>query len=175
VGQELRAGKGTIADEDGLTKADNGDTGYAYTYQWIRVDGETETEIGSATSSTYTLTVGDAGKTVRVEVSFTDDADNAEGPLASEPHPATGTIALADGNHPATGAPTITGTARVGQVLTADVSGIVDEDGVTKAAGGIAGYGYTYQWIRVAGGARRTSPGPRTARTHWRRSTRASG
>ena len=46
-------------------------------------------------------------------------------------------------NTPATGAPTITGTARVGQTLTAVTSGIMDADGLTSPT-------YTYQWILVA-------------------------
>ena len=46
-------------------------------------------------------------------------------------------------NDPATGTPTITGTATVGQTLTAATSGIMDADGLT-------GPTYTYQWIRVA-------------------------
>ena len=111
VGQTLTADLSGIADEDGTTKADNDDSGFAYAYQWIRVDGETETNITNATTSTYTLTAEDEGKTVKVTVEFTDDAFNDEGPLVSEPYPATGTIALADGNHPATGVPAITGTA----------------------------------------------------------------
>ena len=47
-------------------------------------------------------------------------------------------------NSPATGAPAITGTAQVGQTLTASTSGIADADGLTSAAFG-------YQW--QAGGA----------------------
>ena len=44
----------------------------------------------------------------------------------------------------ATGAPTITGTAQVGQTLTADTTAIMDaDDGLTSVS-------YTYQWIRVA-------------------------
>ena len=93
----------------------------------------------------------DEGKTVKVRVSFTDDADNDEGPLTSAAYPATGTVASADGNHAATGAPAITGTAWAGQVLTADLSAIADEDGATRAANGEAGYAYSYQWIRVQG------------------------
>ena len=46
-------------------------------------------------------------------------------------------------NNPATGAPTITGTAQVGQALTAVTTAIMDDDGLTTP-------GYTYQWIRVA-------------------------
>ena len=42
---------------------------------------------------------------------------------------------------PATGAPTITGTAQVGQTLTAVTTGIMDADGLTSV-------GDTYQWIR---------------------------
>ena len=43
-------------------------------------------------------------------------------------------------NTPATGSPTISGTAQVGQALTADVSGIADEEGLTGVA-------YSYQWL----------------------------
>ena len=42
-------------------------------------------------------------------------------------------------NSPATGAPTITGTARVGETLTADTSGIADENGLSNVT-------YGYQW-----------------------------
>ena len=44
----------------------------------------TETDVGTD-SSTYTLTDDDANKQIKVEVSFTDDEDNAEGPLSSLP------------------------------------------------------------------------------------------
>ena len=47
-------------------------------------------------------------------------------------------------NTAATGAPTITGTAQVGQTLTAVTTGITDADGLTSPT-------YTYQWIRVDG------------------------
>ncbi len=43
-------------------------------------------------------------------------------------------------NSPATGAPTITGTAQVGQTLTADTSDISDPDGLTSVS-------YSYQWL----------------------------
>ena len=36
-------------------------------------------------------------------------------------------------NRPATGAPTISGTAQVGETLTADVSAITDADGLSNA------------------------------------------
>ena len=50
----------------------------------------------------------------------------------------------AAGNTAPTGAPTITGTAQVGQTLTASTTGIADADGLTSPT-------YTYQWIRVNG------------------------
>ena len=58
-------------DDDGLNNV-------SYTYQWIRVDGGTETNISMAQASTYTLVTDDQGKTIKVKVSFTDDANNAE-------------------------------------------------------------------------------------------------
>ena len=45
-----------------------------FSYQWIVVDGVTETDIDGATSSTYILTSADAGKQIKVRVSFADDA-----------------------------------------------------------------------------------------------------
>ena len=89
VGMELTAATDAITDGNGKTKSDDGDTGYAYTYQWVRVDGTTETPITSATSKTYTLVAADQGKKVKVKVSFTDDEDTDEGPLTSDE---TGTI-----------------------------------------------------------------------------------
>ena len=131
VGQTLTASTTGIADADGLTSP-------GYTYQWIRVNG-TEADIAGENSSTYTLVAADLGTTLKVRVSFTDDASNAE-TLTSA---ATAAVAAA-ANTPATGAPTITGTAQVGQTLTASTTGIADADGLTSP-------GYTYQWIRVNG------------------------
>ena len=56
-------------------------------------------------------------------------------------------------NRPATGAPTVTVTAAVGQTLTVDTAGIEDEDGKTLAEEGRSGYAYRYQWARVRGGS----------------------
>ena len=128
VGQTLTAVTTGIMDDDGLTNV-------SYAYQWIRVDGGAETNISGATASTYTPVTADRGKTVKVKVSFTDDASNPE-TLTS-----TATVAVsAAPNTPATGAPAITGTAQVGQTLTAGTTAIVDADGLTSVS-------YTYQWI----------------------------
>ena len=46
-------------------------------------------------------------------------------------------------NTPATGKPAISGTAQVGQTLTASTIGIMDADGLPT--------GFTYQWVRLDG------------------------
>ena len=247
VGQTLSAEVSAIGDVDGLPNAS------AFSYQWVRVDGETESDIDGATESSYPPVTDDVGKQVRVRVSFMDNLGGAEA-LTSEAYPATpvaantaptgapktielaedgshtfsaadfgfqdadpgdalasvriaarpaaGTLALggtpvtdnqaiaaaqlgqlvftpppdangagyasftfrvSDGtdesalaytitldvtavNDPATGLPTISGTARVGQTLTADVSAIRDDaDGLPQASN------FLYQWLRVSG------------------------
>ena len=128
VGEVLTADTSGIADADGLENA-------TFSYQWIRNDGSTETDIQDATGSIYTLVDADEGQTIKVKVSFTDDAGNEE-TLTST---ATGSVA-ARPNTSATGRPTISGTARVGDTLTADTTGIADADGLTNVS-------YGYQWV----------------------------
>ena len=67
VGETLTADTSSISDVDGLTRA-------TFTYQWL-ADG---TEIQGATGSTYAPETDDVGKAITVQVSFTDDAGNAE-------------------------------------------------------------------------------------------------
>ena len=71
VGETLTVDTSGIADEDGLDDA-------AFSYQWIRNDGSTDTDIQDATGSSYTLGAADEGKTIKVRVSFTDDGGNDE-------------------------------------------------------------------------------------------------
>ena len=132
VGETLTANTSGIIDQDGLSNA-------SYTYQWVRNDGTEDADITGTTSSTYTLVDADQGKTIKVRVRFTDDAGNDE-TLTSA---ATAAVA-AKPNSPATGAPTIDGTVQVGETLTANTSGIIDQDGLSNAS-------YTYQWVRNDG------------------------
>ena len=131
VGETLAADATGIADADGLTNV-------TFSYQWIASDGTTDTDIPGATDSTYTLTANDEGKTIKVRVTFTDDAANNE-TLTSG---ATAAVA-ARPNRPATGAPAISGTAQVGETMTAETSGIADDDGLANET-------FSYQWL--AGG-----------------------
>ena len=132
AGETLTVSTSSITDEDGLTSV-------SYSYQWVSNDGNTDADIQDATDSTYTLTDDDAGKTITVRVSFTDDADHEE-TLTSA---ATAAVA-AKPNSPATGTPTIGGTPQVGETLTVLTNGITDEDGLDNVS-------YSYQWM--AGGS----------------------
>ena len=128
VGETLTADTTGIGDADGLTNV-------AYSYQWLANDGTSDTDIAGETDSSYTLVAADEGKTIKVRVSFTDDAGNGES-LTS-----TATISVAARpNSPATGRPAISGTAQVGGTLTADTSGISDADGLADAT-------FAYQWL----------------------------
>ena len=124
VGETLTANTSGIADADGLANA-------TFSYQWLAVD----TTIAGATGSTHTLADADESKAIKVRVSFTDDADNEE-TLTSA---ATAAVAPMP-NSPATGAPTISGTAQVGKTLTVETSGIADADGLANAT-------LSYQWL----------------------------
>ena len=241
VGETLTASASAIADADGLTRV-------SYNYQWVANNGNADTSLNGATASTYTPSINDVGKTIKVTVSFTDDANNSESrtsvataPIAATVPTAPSGLTVARGsqiqelnaswqspssnggsavtgykvqwkdaadswdtavdvseatvtgtthaitgltggveyavrviatnlagngppstdatatpagssseqnnepeNNAPTGLPTISGTPQVEQTLTADTSGIDDEDGLSNVS-------YSYQWI--AGGA----------------------
>ena len=140
VGESLTASTSDIADANGLANA-------SFTYQWLADDAD----ISGATGSSYTLVAADVGKAIKVTVSFTDDAGNEESVTSA----ATAAVALTAGstdslersdqevvqeNSAATGAPTIGGTAQVGEILTASTSEISDANGLANAS-------FTYQWL----------------------------
>ena len=126
VGQTLTVDTSGISDADGLTHAS-----YTYLYQWIRNNAN----IAGQTESTYTLVDADQGKTIKVKVSFTDDANNAESRISQ----ATEAVAPPP-NTPATGEPTISGTPQVRRTLTVDTSAIEDADGLENAV-------FRYRWF----------------------------
>ena len=134
VSNTLTADISEILDADGLVNA-------TFSYQWIANDGTAETEIAGATSSTYTLALDDVGNTIAVRVRFTDDYGFEE-TLTSEPT----AVVIARRNSPASGLPTISGTAEVPSELTADISGISDADGLVNAT-------FSYRWIANYGDA----------------------
>ena len=120
----LTADTSNIADQDGLTNV-------SYSYQWMAGGSD----IDRATGSTYTLTASEQGQTVQVEVTFTDDRNNAE-TLTS----AATVAVVAAPNREATGQPTIDGTPQVGETLTANTANVADQDGLTNVS-------YSYRWL----------------------------
>ena len=81
VEQTLTADTSAISDANGLNNV-------SYQYQWLRDDAD----IAGQTNSTYELVSADEGKTIKVRVTFRDDADNAESlistattPIAAQP------------------------------------------------------------------------------------------
>ena len=124
VGETLTANTTGVADADGLSNVQ-------YEYQWLADDAD----IAGATGLTYTLVVADEGKAIKVQVDFTDDAGNEESLTSG----ATDAV-VARSNSPATGAPTITGTAQVGETLTANTTGVADADGLSNVQ-------YKYRWL----------------------------
>ena len=124
VGEPLTASIANIADVDGLSNA-------IYVWRWIANDGTSDSDIAGATSETNTLTSAEAGKKITVRVTFTDDGGTEE-TLVSDPTAAVNSVP--------TGLPMISGTAQVGETLTASASGIADTDGLSNAA-------FAWQWI----------------------------
>ena len=110
----------TLADADGLG---------VISYQWNRG----VSAIGGATNTTYTLVQADVGSTITVTASYTDDGGTAESVTSSA------TSSVANVNDPPGGAVTISGTVTEDQTLTADASGVTDEDGLGA---------FSYQWKR---------------------------
>ena len=70
IGEVLTATTTGIADADGFENA-------SFSYQWIRNDGGVDADIAGATDSNYVLVDADVGSTIKVRVSFTNDAGNA--------------------------------------------------------------------------------------------------
>ena len=133
VGETLLADTSGIADADGLTNA-------SYSYQWLSDDGSTVSEIASATGPSFAVSADDEGSTIQVKVSFTDDAGHDESLTSAATEPVSFAVQQQTANSPATGPPSISGTAQVGETLTADTSGISDSDGLSSAV-------YRFQWL----------------------------
>ena len=82
VGEVLAVDVSGINDSDGVPSS--------FVYQWVRVDGGSETDISGAVGGTYRVVSVDEGKKLKVEVSFVDGGGFSEGPLVSV---VTGTVA----------------------------------------------------------------------------------
>lgn len=119
-GQTLQAVTGGISDVDGLG---------TFQYQWLR-DG---VDIVGENTDHYQLVDADVDAQISVRVSWTDGYGTKES-VTSLP-----TSGVANTNDTPVGEPVIVGIATEDHVLTADVSGISDDDGLGA---------FRYQWLR---------------------------
>jgi hypothetical protein len=126
-----------------LTASNGSFTGtgpFNYSYQWLRCpasgsggNGEGCTAISGATFKRYTVRQADVGHRLRVRVT----AANSEG-SATETSNATAIVQAAPARPANSAAPTISGTPRVGEVLTANTGTWTGQQPLS----------YTYQWQR---------------------------
>ncbi|WP_417228324.1 DUF4347 domain-containing protein, partial [Amphritea sp.] len=123
--QVLMADVSALSDADGLG---------AFSYQWQR-DGVT---IAGATGSQYRLDDVDVGAVINVVVSYMDGGDTHEVVIS------TATAVVGAVNDSISGLPQVNGNPQEGQMLTANTSGISDDDGLSA--------GFDYQWQRSADG-----------------------
>lgn len=138
---DVKVGATVTAAEGGWTPEPD-----SYTYRWL-LDGQ---PIAGATASTYAIGVADLGHDLSVEVTASK-ADHTDGVATS----AETTVAKGDAAT-ATTAPSFTGTAKVGETLTA-VDGGWSRAGVTLThewllAGTPVGTGPTYDLTAAAAG-----------------------
>jgi hypothetical protein len=108
VGETLTAGDGIWSN-----------TPTSYAYQWLRCNGGGNScaNVANGTQKTYTLVGVDAGNTMRVRVTAT----NTDGSASAQSNQTAAVEAATSSAAPKnTSAPTISGTAKVGQTLTAE-------------------------------------------------------
>ena len=125
VGQTLTATNGTWSNAPA-----------SFAYQWLRCNGGGNScaTVANGTQQTYTLVAADTGSTMRVRVTATNADGSSSAQSAQTAMVAAATSSAAPKN---TAAPTISGTAKVGQTLTAN-------------EGSWSGNptGYAFQWQR---------------------------
>jgi hypothetical protein len=123
--------------------------GNNYACQWQRsADGTTWTNIAAATASTYLVSQDDEGSRLRVMVTATN-------PDGTAPAPSAATIAIPPSPPVATTAPSFTGIAQRGNVLSG-----------SQGAWSAVGNAYTYQWQRSPDGITWTNITGATALTY---------
>jgi hypothetical protein len=107
----------------------------SFSYAWLRcgTEGANCTAIAGAVSRRYTLTTGDVGHRIRVQVTATNTSGSSTATSS-----ATGIVAAVGTAPRNTSAPTITGNPQEGQTLTASSGGW---SGTTPIS-------YAYQWSR---------------------------
>jgi hypothetical protein len=123
VGSTLSASPGAWSGSDPKT--------YSYQWQRCKANGNGCGKIAGAAGTTYQLVKKDAGHTIRVSVT----ANNADGSANATSSP---TAVVSNGNPVNTSPPTISGTAKEGETLSAT-------SGTWTGSGPIS---FTYEWRR---------------------------
>lgn len=118
--QTLTADASGVQDGNGLG---------AFTYTWLRNGAS----ISNSNHTQYTLTDADVGAQISVRVTFTDQDGYAEQVTSAS------TAAVVNVNDLPAGALVISGSAVKGQTLTANTSGLDDDDGFGP---------FSYVWLR---------------------------
>ena len=96
VGETLTASVSAIEDADGTDNA-------VFAYQWLAHDGTDDTAIAGATGATHEVAADDAGKTLTVRATFTDDKGNEETLMSAateavvDRRPVAATLSVGDG------------------------------------------------------------------------------
>ncbi|PWJ19345.1 calcium-binding protein [Jannaschia seohaensis] len=119
-GAALSADISGLSDEDGIASV---------RYRWLR-DG---VEIDQATGETYLLTQEDVGAEIVLRATVSDRFGGNGVSVSTAGAPVTNV------NDAPQGSPSVLGTARQGETLTAVTTGIADEDGLGA---------FSYQWLR---------------------------
>ena len=125
-GEVLSVDLSSLADNDGLPAT--------YSYQWQISDGSGKwSNITGATNSTFTPDNAQSGKTIRVQLSYTDLQGTDESVTST-------TVTVNNINDEPTGAITITGTPQEDSTLSINTSALGDADGLPDSSA------YRYQW-----------------------------
>ncbi len=139
VGQTLTADMSLITDSD--------KDATTFVYRWFSSDSATtdiwDTVIDGANSASYTLTAADIGKSITVagySWRWPDGPNGTNTRFSAPTEPVAAASRQQQTNSPASGQPTISGTAQVGETLAADTSGISDGNGLANAT-------FSYQWL----------------------------
>ncbi|NDW46339.1 calcium-binding protein, partial [Ruegeria sp. PrR005] len=125
-----RQGESLGVDLTGIADADGFDPATA-DIQWLRDGGD----LPGATGATYTLGQEDVGSRISVRVAYVD------GFFTEETMTSAITSVVENVNDAPTGAVAVSGTAKQGETLTADASGVADADGIVDGS-------QAYQWLR---------------------------
>ena len=156
--QVQTAGTGELAATWQPPESNGGGAVTGYQVQWKLATGswDTEADVSSATATGASHTITSLSLDTEYAVRVIAVNGVGDGPPSAErtetARAQTSEQRDSTPNTPATGAPTISGKAQAGETLTADTSGIADENGLDNAS-------FSYQWVSYDGNTDTDIPG----------------